>query len=190
MAIPVHDNEPAAIHAGETIKWRKSLGDFPASTWTLVYSFRGTTQLDITAVADGDDHLATISKTQSAALNPGSTDQTTFWDAYVTAGAERSHVGTGEITISGDLSIVESAHDGRSQAKRTLDAIQALIEGKATSDQRYIIVGDRQLHRLSPSEIVEWEQVFIARVAKEESDRDKANGKSRRNNIGVRFVEA
>ncbi len=59
--------EPLSFHADDTVKWKKSLGDYPATSWTLKYFFVILTdQKIITASSDGTDFLITITAEASA----------------------------------------------------------------------------------------------------------------------------
>ena len=55
--------EPETITAGDTVKWTKTLDDYPADLYALKYTLQpisGGTPLAITAAADGTDHAITI----------------------------------------------------------------------------------------------------------------------------------
>jgi len=73
MAIDIPDREPTRIRAGDTITWRKTLSEFPASLgWVLYYRLINTVaKQDITAAADGDAHLVTVTKAASAGYAAG-----------------------------------------------------------------------------------------------------------------------
>jgi hypothetical protein len=62
---------PAQLAAGETYVYTRTLDDYPASEWTLTLKLRALSKVDvlvITGVADGDDHVVTITSALSAAL--------------------------------------------------------------------------------------------------------------------------
>ena len=64
--------EPAAITAGDSFTWQKTLADYPAGTWTLKYRFiNAAGKIDITATASGTDHLVSVTPTTSAAYTAG-----------------------------------------------------------------------------------------------------------------------
>jgi len=64
--------EPLSFRAGDTVKWKKSLGDYPATSWTLKYFLViQSDQKIITASADGTDHLVTITAAASAGYAVG-----------------------------------------------------------------------------------------------------------------------
>src|SRR5512139_3769447 len=95
----VPTTEPAQIRAGDTIKWTKSLADYPASTWTLSYRLiNGVNTIDITASADGDDHSVEVSHDISEHYVAGDYD----WFSFVTDGSERYTLDRGVVTVLPD----------------------------------------------------------------------------------------
>jgi hypothetical protein len=58
-----------------------------------------------------------------------------------------------------------TTQDTRSHAERTLDAIEALIEGRATTDVASYSIAGRSLSRMTPDELVKWRSVYRAEVA-------------------------
>jgi len=63
VAIDTSSTEPISIILGDTVKWTRSLLDYPASAgWGLNYEFLNTPHpYQIAAVADGDAHRVVIS---------------------------------------------------------------------------------------------------------------------------------
>ena len=122
--------EPRNFVAGDTVEWTRTLGSYPAGdSWVLSYSFRGNASTtDFTATASGDDHILTITATNSALLSSG--DYTVA--GYATKGAERHTVFEGRITVKANLSAMGSTYDGRTHVKKVLDAIEAVLENRAT----------------------------------------------------------
>lgn len=150
MTLPT--TEPTSFAAGETLKWRKSLANYLASAgWALSYKFRGAgAGFDVTAVAVGDDFEITVLAEQTSALVGGQC----WWEAWVTKAGETYRVEAGQATVSPALPDKGLAYDGRSQVKRILDAIDALIAGKATLDQQEYQIGDRQLRRIPIADLI------------------------------------
>ena len=54
--------EPEKLTAGVTWKWNKTISDYPTSEWTLTNYLRkdGATATSLSATADGDTHLVTV----------------------------------------------------------------------------------------------------------------------------------
>ena len=187
MAADIPPIEPEYFTSGETVQWTKSLADFPASEgWTLAYKIRGTNALDIIAVADGDDYDVTITKSQSATLTAGNY----WWQSFVTKADDRHVVDWGEFEVRKDLAAEGAGYDGRTHATIVLDALQAMIQGKASRDQMQLMVGDRQISRLRPTELREWRAFYRQEYLREQrADRvRKGLGTDRR--ILARFGNA
>jgi len=47
MAATIPSDEPARLRAGDTWKWTRTLGDYPAGTWTLKYRFKNAAGGDV-----------------------------------------------------------------------------------------------------------------------------------------------
>lgn len=73
--------------------------------------------------------------------------------------------GTFEVRLS--LANGTSAVDPRSTAEITLEAIDAMLAGRATSQQKKIQVGDKSIEYSSFSELLTWREHFARLVAKE-----------------------
>lgn len=69
---------------------------------------------------------------------------------------------TGSVTIDPDI----TTQDPRSHAEKVLEAIEALIEGRATKDVSSYSIAGRSLTRLSPKELVEWRSFYKNEVAR------------------------
>lgn len=188
MATPtIPTEEPKAIHAGETLKWRKSLPDYlPSDYWTLVYQFRGPGPgLDAVAAPDGDDHLVTIAAATTAAMAGG----LWFWQAYAEKGAERYFVTSGQLNVTAPLPDKDQTYDGRSLIKKILDAIDAAILGKATKDQLKYKIGDRELERYSLADLGELRKNYAALYQQELQAAGLAKGRSKFKTVLTRFTQ-
>jgi hypothetical protein len=188
---------PPTFRAGDTVAWRDdattdSLGvAVTSAAWSLSYFLRSTTAgatggLTVASTAYGSGWQTTISSTNSATLAAGSY----YWQARATSGAQAITIGSGSLTVLAALNYTgaPAAFDGRSQARKDLDAVQAairsLISGGAV--KRYTI-GTRQLERFSLAELIELENRLKADVAKEEAAQRMANGLGDPRNLFVRF---
>jgi hypothetical protein len=146
MGYTVPTSEPLSLRSGDTWAWRRDdLGDWPASLWTLTYSFRNaTSHFDITASADGEGYSVAVAAAASALYAAGAYT----WYAFVSDGTDRHQVGTGRLDILPN--ITAAAYDGRSWARRMLDYVEAALEGRASSDQLDLVnaqMADRGITR-------------------------------------------
>lgn len=57
--------------------------------------------------------------------------------------------------------------DERTENERILDAINATIEGRASSDQNMYMIGTRQLHRIPMAELRLLRSTYITAVRRE-----------------------
>ena len=137
--------EPTAARAGDTWTWQRSLPAYPAGVWTLGYTlFSANGAINLTATANGTDHRIYVAPATTGAYTAGRYD----WLAYVSDGTDRFQIGTGALHILPQ--ITTSAHDARSHARKVLEALEATIEGRATSGDLDVIettFGDRSIKR-------------------------------------------
>jgi hypothetical protein len=187
--LPTH--EPREFAAGETPRWRKSLADFPASDgWALDYYLRGAgAGLDAGASADGDGFLVEVPAAATENLAPGSYR----WQGWVSKGAERYQVADVPVVVKqGFAGVVAAATvETRSEVKQILDAVDAMIKGKATKDQQqYTIAGGggyRMLMRIPVSELIQLRREYARLYAAERRRERIRRGGSPFSTIKVRF---
>ena len=186
MAYTVPTREPASVVAGDTLAWRKTLSDYPAGDgWVLSYRLiNAAGKIDITAAADGDDHLVGVTAAASAAYVAG--DYT--WTSQATLGAERHTVEQGRITIKPDLADEAAGFDTRSTAKKTLDLLDAALEahGSRAWTSEYEIAGRRMKFR-SPGDFLALRDKLKAEVAREVAAERLAAGLGSQSKVYVRF---
>ena len=186
MAPTIPTTEPTQFTVGDTVKWTKVLSDFPASdSWALTYAFVNSagTFSESTSTADGDRHAIVITTAHSAVFAAGDYD----WQAYATKGTERFPAGSGSTIVNANYA--DGAVDARSHAKITLDAIEAVIEGRATSDQSSVSIGGRAITKLSPAELLEFYSFYKAEYASETKAERIAAGLGHRGKVRIRFLD-
>lgn len=132
--------------------------------------------------ADGDDYRLQV-VAASATWVAGDWN----WAAWVEQGSERHAIGSGLVTIRPDPTALAAGYDGRSQAQRMLQAIEATIEGRASSaTQEYEIAG-RRLRYIPIPELLTLRDKLRVDVAREEAAAAMATGLSPRGRMFVRF---
>lgn len=171
---------PPTITAGDSLTWRKTLEDFPASSgWALSYILLNAAgKIEISAGADGSDHLVELSASATSAYPPGRYGYT----AFVTLSGDRFSVASGGVEVLPDLAQLAN-YDPRTFAERSLDAIEAVLSGKASKDQLTYSLNGMSLGRYSWAELIKARDYFRAEVVKER--RQVAGKKS--NKVLVRF---
>lgn len=175
------------LRAGTTWAWRRDdLSNYPASAgWTLVYHFKNANAyFDVTASADGDAYAVTVAKATTAALTAGDYD----WVALVDDGSESHEIDRGRVSVLPDYSAAETL-DGRTWARQMLDAIDACLLNRATTDQLDLIksaMGDRSIDRAG---LMGLRTKIQSEVNREENAERMRQGLGSRNSLLVRFSD-
>ncbi len=192
MGIPVLDSEPEKVVSGDTLSWRKAdfISNFPSPAWALTYELRSSVATGIavklTAVQDGTTSGFLISVL--ASVTAGWVAGTYHWDAYVTKGLERKRVARGVMEVDSNLASEAVNFDARTHVKKTLDALKATLEGKATRDQASYSIEGRSLSRMSIGELIEWKSLYEGFYQSELDAIKLEQGKSPGGQVRTRFV--
>lgn len=185
--------EPKTLTAGDTARWLKTLSTFQIDDdtsidpvtdgWTLKYHFRGPGAIDITATVSGSDYLVNVA--------PGTTANWTtghyLWEAYISKDSDRYKVDTGVITILANLAAIAAPYDGRTHAKKMLDAIEAVLEGRASSEIASYTEGGRSVTKIPHDELLAIRSRYQQEYFNELAAQRIADGLGSRRNIYVRF---
>ncbi len=142
--------EPTEIILGDTVSWvRRAVvantinddgtletTEIKASEgWTLKFSAVGKLGLfSITATADTedvDDFIFTVSAATTAAYIAGDYQ----WQLIATLTTTRYTIALGRVTCVDNIAARVALYDNRSHAKKVLDAIEAVLEGRASRAQ-------------------------------------------------------
>ena len=178
---------PEEIVAGDSVSWTIANGDYPASDgWVLTYALvNSSAQITITGSASDDDHLIELAASTTSDYTVG----TYRYQAYVTSAAlsERYGIDEGTVIIRPNFATQGSGYDDRSHAKKTLDALEAVILGKASKDQLSYSIAGRSIARLSPTELIEWRNIYRAEYNAEQMAELRKRGKATGNQVKVRF---
>ncbi len=181
---------PATLRAGDTWSWTDSLGDYPATTWTLKYALRGygLSTLDITATASGSDHAAAVAAVDTSSLTKGDYKWTAYVERTVAGVVERHTVGEGVVTVKPNLIASTSTSDNRDHAEKALSAIEAVILGRASHAELSLTVNGKAVQYLKPAELIQWRSFYIAEVARLRDAENIAAGLSTSKRILTRFT--
>jgi hypothetical protein len=181
--------EPAKIIAGNTVIWHKYVEGYSPETYTLTYALVKTgTLISISGavVVNGGDGgwLVTLPAATTAAYAAGEYR----WQAYLTASGVRYDAGAGAITIVANFALATGGMDARPDAKQILDAIEAMIKGKALQgDQAAYAIGDRSISRMGPEELTKWREFYRRECARLDKADRLAAGLGSGSKIRVRF---
>lgn len=171
---------------GDTVKWNTSNSDYPSSAWTLTVYLNGTITGSFTGSAASDNigFNVTASSTFTGALSTGSYQVI----EVVTSGSERYTLSTTTITMLPNPTSVDNGYDARSHVRRVYEAIQACIEGRATSAEESITIAGRSLTRIPMSDLLVMYKKYQELVRQEEQAERIAKGLSAGNKVLVRFI--
>lgn len=151
--------EPQSFYRSDTVTWTRVLQEYPSPDWTLTYLFsRATDTQVIVAAADGSGgHVVTLSQAETAAFAAGQYR----WQAYVEQGAERRTVAASSIQVINSL---DTAQDTRTHNETVLEALQAVMENKASQDQLKISIAGKTLDRFTLDDIIKATAYYEGKV--------------------------
>lgn len=186
-------NIPTSLRAGDTWSWKDTVSGYQAGAlptdWVLKYHLRGKdlTSIDIVSTADGTDHAISVTADESSSFTPGSYVWAAYVERTVTGVLERHTVGSGDVDVLPFLRQATSADDFRSHARKTLAAIDAVMEGRASVDQEQITIAGRSLVRTPMADLIKLRQYYEQQVDAEEAAERIAKGLSGKKRILTRF---
>lgn len=164
----IPSTEPAVFTAGDTLKFTRSLADYPASEgWALSYTLvNAATKISFSASASGDDYLVNIASATTTAWSAGAYT----WVSRVTRLTEVFTVSNGTITILPNLAAVGvTAFDGRSDARIILDSLLAAYKAHSVAGSAHVgeyeIAGRRMKYRNAAEilqQISHWQTIVAA----------------------------
>lgn len=186
MSATIPTSEPSQIRAGETLQFTKTLDDYLASDgWSIDYCFRGNqaTAINFSSSADGKAHAINV---------PFAT--TTEWVAgtytgvgTVTNGTTKKSVWTGTLKVLPNLAAMEAGTDTRTQARRTLDNINAVLEGRATSTILKSEIEGTNIERIPMTDLIKLKDRYEIIVRNEEAGERVSQGLAIGRTIYTRF---
>lgn len=152
---------PSEFPAGTTVTYRRQTSDYPATDgWTLTLYLAGPTEISSEAVADGADHVFTLTAEETA-VAPGVYE----WIEQAAKGDEVFRVASGALTVLTNLS---AATGGSNQQwlERAIGALQAHIEGRMPSGMQSYQIAGRVVSKMSLTEALGVLSTLEARLAR------------------------
>jgi hypothetical protein len=135
--------------AGLAWDWSVAIPAFPAPSWAFHFYLRGPGSLDLVALPDGAAHRFSATAAQTASLQKG----IYAWQLIGADGEQELLVDEGRVTVSIALSRLADGHEARTHAERMIGAIEAVLENRATLEQRRYRINNRELERTSITEL-------------------------------------
>lgn len=148
----------------------------------MEYHFRAPagTGITLTGVASVTDHLFSTDAATTATWLPGTYSGVC---RVIDANAQVTTIWRGTLEIKPELAAQPDEYDSRSWAKRCLDKIEAVIEGRATRDVLNSTIAGQSIGRMTPEQLFTMRATFASKV---ESENNADAGKNR--NIFYRFI--
>lgn len=184
MTATVPTVEPVELRAGDTWLWeRQDLVDYPAGTWNLKYALKNAaSHIEISAAASGVYHRVTVAMATTLGYTAGIYSMV----AYVESASERYEVERRSIEVLAAFANA-AALDNRSHSRTVLDAIEAVIESRATLDQQEYTIGSRSLKRTPLADLIMLREKYRGLVYTEEQGDLARQGKGGGGRIVMRL---
>lgn len=179
---------PEELQIGDYWAWKITnlASDYPLADYSLSYEFNlidGSTasNFTLTATESGTDYIIEVS--DSTSYTKGSYN----WISYITRTSDsaRLKLDEGYIEIQENYSTTTSSV--RSHVKKVLDAIEAVIENRASMDQSSMSIAGRSLSRLTIDELLTFRDRYKAEYMKEVKKARVKNNRGSGNKVGVTF---
>lgn len=184
MSIQPINHIPDEWRIGDTWFFELSYSSFPAGTWNLVVYFSSLAGVfTATGAQNGTAHRFTVAATTTADYEPGGYNYQVR--AEHSSDGRKFTVGEGYVDLLPPLS---KQSDHRSRVKKIIDALDAVIEGRATNDHLAVSVAGRSISKMSVRELQDFRAWYVQQWELQKGkDRQKAFGKSRQSTIKARF---
>ena len=183
------ETEPEKIVAGDRLIFKRTdLGtDYANGSYTLKYSARlegtGSTEIEITASASGDDYLVQVNSLTTASYVAG----TYQWQAYITRNSDSQRLtidqGSWEVVANRDAATT----DPRSHPRIMVEKIESIREGRAGADVNSYSINGRSLTKIPIPELMEFRSKYKAEYLREVRRERARNGVGTGATVLVRF---
>lgn len=166
---------PSVLVAGDTLKVAAVAlaADYPASdSWSMKWTFvpaKGGTPVEVTATGGSASWDVLVAANVTAAWGKGLWN----WVARATKSSQTITVDQGSFEVRPDPAATNV--DQRSHFQRTLDLIEATIEGRATgADLEHQFEDGRRIKYMTHAELLQMRDAYAAKVR---AERQSASGK-------------
>lgn len=157
---------PAQLIAGDSLRLAIPSGDYPSGAgWAVslvLQPLAGGAPVTVAATASGAEWIVAIASSTSDDLAPGAY-------RYLIAASlsgDRTTIEVGELAVLPDPA--KPAQDQRSAARRALDAIDAVLEGRASSeDMKFTFADGRALEKIPHADLLALRKHYARIVARE-----------------------
>jgi hypothetical protein len=180
------------IRAGDTLILEYSNSDYSSADYDLWIALRGPSVVDlktgvsgVTIASSGSGWTVTVTAAVTAGWIAGDYWYTVY--AGQTSFATRYTAESGTLEILPSLSAQIAGYTNKSHVKTVLDAIEAVIAGRASLDQMSYTIQGRSLSKTPLPELIEFRRIYRAEYAAEKKAERVAAGLDPGNLIKVRL---
>ena len=158
---------PLQLRAGDSAAWSFDDSDHAASDgWEHSYALRGPAALDLSITGSAASFSVTVPPSVSSLWTPG---RYTWARVAVRGADERATLEAGVVEILPDLVTQTAPTDTRSHARRMLEAIEATLEGRATSDSVMLSIKGRTVQKTPVPELLQLRDRYRAEANREDA---------------------
>lgn len=183
------ETEPEELVIGDRWLWKRQdlVVDYPTADYALSYTAdkqgAGSTSFSITASETGGIYVVEVASATTAGYTAG----IYAWQAYITRASDSQRVSVARGTWNVIANLSASTADPRSHVKKVLDAIEAVIESRATVDQMAYTIQGRSLSRTPLPDLLKLRDTYKAEYAAEINNERRKQGKPARNRLLARL---
>lgn len=171
------------IQAGDTFEYTVTFDDYPAGAgWSCIMLLRGAGAYSISSTAEGDSFVLAATAAATGAYTAGDYE----YFIYVSKSPDRFLVEKGSVEILADFTAT-TTYDPRSWARITLEALEAVIQGRATKDQMSYEIAGRKLEKIPIPDLIALRSKLKYEIESEKKAERIANGLSSGNKILLRL---
>lgn len=158
----MRDFIPNTIQAGVNFTASATLPAY-ADGWDVLLYLRGPSAVDMTATQDGNVFTFSASAAVTSAWQPGEY----AYSIRATNGGDVVELASCRVTVLPDLVAAGEGHDARSEYRKALEAIEAVLAKRASLDQERYRINNRELYRTPIADLLKLRAFYAQKVAEE-----------------------
>ena len=183
--------EPDLLVVGDRWTWRRPdlAATYDPADYALTYEYHedsgggGSHKFALTATETTDDYIIEIASATTASYATGDF----HWYAFITRTSDSERIAVDDGYAKIELNFADTNADHRSHAKKVLDAIEAVLENRASQDQMSYSIAGRSLARMSIDDLMTFRNRYRAEYNEELKRWRVKNKQDTGNTIKVRF---
>lgn len=177
---------PEELVVGDRWRWKRDdlAADYPPASYTLKYSLRlqdTATEIEITSTVA--DFVVEVAASTTVNYTAGVYQ----WQLYIVRNSDSERITLGRGTVKVLTNSDAAASDPRSHTKKVLDAVEAVLEDRATKDQESYSIQGRTLSRTPITDLLALRDHYRREYNREKNAERLKRGLSSRQTIRVRM---